>query len=185
MMGGRNLTSYLFLISIFFGCHEYSPTKAERALKDKKDSITVAKLAGKMDILMEMGIDTSSLKLPLTMESSLNAFPDSVQIWVKKKFDETQAIDLPRKYLDPVAVEHFDMFSPYYEVIIKANGKVVAADTIRCADFWAEADTSLRTWGVLGMPDIRTSGDSVELAFNYVIPLTDVGIRVRSSYRFR
>jgi hypothetical protein len=181
----KTLVFVVCSVLFFVGCHEVMSGKSEHAYKAKKDSLAIESALRQMSILEELGIDTLVLKQTYTVDKTINASPDLVNVRVEKKFDESRSIDLPLKYLEPVAVPHFNMFIPYYTIQIKTNERIVANDTVRSEDFWEGADSSLQAWGILHVAGIKTEKDSVEVEFDYVIPLTDVGKRVLAKYTFR
>lgn len=160
-------------------------TRADKLFKDRRDSIKIERVTREFDILVEQGADSSSLKRTVGSVSTLYDSGDTVYVEMDKMFDSSRPVVVPKKYLDLVGVEHFEMFEPYYGVRVRARGKLVVTDTVRAMDIQADADSSLRKWGVLQFSKVKIEGNLVVLEFDYVVPLSDVGFGVDKKYRFR
>jgi hypothetical protein len=176
---------WIFILVMTSGCQDVDPSRVQKKIQQKKDSMAIEEVVQQMDILREMGIDTGMLKHPRSDEATFNSAGDTIHVRVSTVFDSLRYIQIPKTYLDLVAVTDFGMYAPYYVVEVWRDGRFKLKDTIQRTDFSHLADSSLKKYGVLSFPRIGLKGDSVELSCSYVIPLSDVGIAVQTRYAVR
>lgn len=173
------------MLSLIWGCQDVDPSRVQKKIQQKKDSLAIEEIVQQMDMLSEMGIDTGMLKYPRSDEATFYLAGDTIHVRVSTVFDSLHYIQVPKTYLDLVGVADFGMYAPCYVVEVWKDGRVKLKDTIQGTDFSQLADSSLTKYGVISFPGIGLKGDSVELSCSYVIPLSDVGISVQARYNIK
>lgn len=117
-------------------------------------------------------------KKPCIIDSIFAFGADTFEIHLKHYCLMDSAIKVPEKYVHMYKLDSFVTHNFVTEARLDKNNKTIFQTTVYKKDFEKFLYPQLKEYGTLFCPEMKISGDTVELDYSISIPLTDVGVGV-------
>lgn len=169
---------YPLVFAIFcFGCNNTStdgPFSDQDSIK-KSDKET-NKGDGELNEIVEQY--TQMYSTPFISDSSYLLGNDTFRVSLRHACLMDSAVVIPQKYVGIYGMDSFTTHNFASSIKVEKNGVIVVEKDISKNEFDKFLDSSLKAYGVLLYPSVKSFADSIEISYSVSIPLTDVGVGV-------
>lgn len=117
---------------------------------------------------------------PYVVDSSYIMEKDTIKVSLKHYCLMDSAITIPKKYVGMYKLDSLVTHNFITLLRVEKNGKEVVNRKIQKEDFEKYLEPSLQNYAVLFSPIVKKGESFIVLNYSISIPLTDVGIGVRS-----
>ena len=184
----KQMIVLFLLVTVFLGCNSVSDqtsgtVKSADITQDTSSNQKKEVEGGNEDELNNIVAEYKEMvNVPYIKDTLLVIDQDTFRMIVKHISISDSPIVVPKKYVEIYKMDSFSTPGFKTSVTIEQSGKMIVQRDISKNDFQQYLHPSLKSYGVLFPPQISCAHDHIEIGHSISIPLTDVGIGVRTIF---